>query len=128
MLTFHLSLSLTAIQVVDVAIFYSRRFISSYYAITAVDELVLANTFLAIPPEESKACVQLLAVEDGIIESDELYTVTVDPLIVGDKVDMNISIVILDDDGECQIIVITHIANNNLSWCFFFFRRRAHTE
>ena len=57
-----------------------------------------------IPPEMSEACLELVAVEDEIVENDELFTLAVDTQNSNDVVDGNVSVIVTDNDGKnCKI-------------------------
>ena len=58
------------------------------------------NTMNVIPPGVSEACLQLLAVDDEIVESNELFTAVVEAHDPNDMVDGATSFAILDNDGN----------------------------
>ena len=69
-----------------------------------------------ISPRESKACLLLLAVDDEIVEDNELFTVTVETENPRDTVNGNASIIVSDNDGEdlkVCLLQIAYISNNN---------------
>ena len=71
--------------------------------IIGVHDLILANNTLdstVISPGASKACLLLLAVDDEIVEDNELFTVTVETENPRDTVNGNASIIVSDNDGE----------------------------
>ena len=68
--------------------------------ITGVGDLTLLNNMSTlISPGASKACLLLLAVDDEIVEDNELFTVTVETENPRDTVNGNASIIVSDNDG-----------------------------
>ena len=59
------------------------------------DFMIINNTFV-ITPEVSQACLQFVAIDDTIVESDEELTLTIaaEDVTVG-----NVTIAIIDNDG-----------------------------
>lgn len=57
------------------------------------------NASIAIPPGESEACLQLLAADDVIVESEESFTLMVEAVDPSDTVNGNVLISISDNDG-----------------------------
>lgn len=47
----------------------------------------------------SEACLQLLAVDDGIVEDDEVFVITAESDNSNDIATGNVSVNILDNDG-----------------------------
>ena len=65
----------------------------------AVEDIAILNTSIAISPGQSEACIQLLAVDDMIVESEERFTLRVEAADPSDTVNGNVSISISDNDG-----------------------------
>lgn len=53
---------------------------------------------IEIPVGESEICFQLLAVDDEIVESEEEFTLIIQPTNPNDILDGNVTINIIDDD------------------------------
>ena len=53
-----------------------------------------------IPVGVLQACLQLVAVDDNIVEGDEVFIVMVEPFNPGDKINGTTSVIISDNDGE----------------------------
>ena len=61
------------------------------------------NMTSVIPPGASEACVLLLAVEDEVVEDNEVFTITVETADPSDTVNGSTSIVISDNDGKQSV-------------------------
>ena len=70
----------------------------------AISDLTAANVSNIIPPGLSKACLQLLAVDDDIVEGNDIFTVTAEAANTRDLVNGNASITISDNDGKNNMI------------------------
>lgn len=55
-----------------------------------------------IPIGESSVCFQVLAVNDKIIENEEVFTLIVEPFNPNDIIDGNTTLIIVDND--CKLI------------------------
>ena len=53
-----------------------------------------------IPPGDSEACFQLLAVDDETVEDDELFTVVVETGNSNDILNETATIIMSDNDGN----------------------------
>ena len=73
--------------------------INSSYS-TADSDLTAENVSITITPGMSEACFEILAVDDEIVENDEEFVVTAEADNPNDIVNGNVSINILDNDGE----------------------------
>ena len=56
------------------------------------------STVAIIPREENATCFNLLAIDDAIIEDEEVFTITFEALHSNDM-DINATITITDNDG-----------------------------
>ena len=77
-----------------------RTLFSDILLMLAASDLTSNIVSSVIPPEMSEACLELVAVEDEIVENDELFTLTVDTENSNDVVDGNVSVVVMDNDGK----------------------------
>ena len=67
---------------------------------TGENDVTIVNMTSVIPPGVSEACVLLLAVEDEVVEDNEVFTIIVNTEDPSDTVNGSISIVISDNDGK----------------------------
>ena len=64
-------------------------------------------------------CVQVVAIEDGFVESDEEFTIFVEPTNPMDIIGTNTSLVtIIDNDGEDLLVDMHLYINNFATWVF----------
>ena len=77
-----------------------RTLFSDILLMLAASDLTSNIVSSVIPPEMSEACLELVAVEDEIVENDELFTLTVDTENSNDVIDGNVSVVVMDNDGK----------------------------
>ena len=57
------------------------------------------NKTTLIPPGVFEACIQLLAIDDEIIEDDEVFILTIESELPQDRVNGSVSVIISDNDG-----------------------------
>ena len=57
------------------------------------------STVVVISQGEDKSCFELLAIDDDIIEDDELFTIVVEAIHPNDK-GTNTTVTISDNDGQ----------------------------
>ena len=79
---------------------------SSYSA--ADGDLTAENVSITITPGMSEACFEILAIDDEIVENDEEFVVTAKADNLNDIVTGNVSINILDNDGEYHHTLYIH--------------------
>ena len=58
------------------------------------------NMSTVLSPDVFRACIELLAVDDEIVEDDEGFIIIVEAANPRDRVNRNASITILDNDGK----------------------------
>ena len=73
------------------------------YAVNS--DLNILNQSTIIPPGIYEACLELLAVDDEIVEDNELFKVMVNAENPSDMVNGTTMIIILDNDGNHDPIV-----------------------
>ena len=66
---------------------------------TAVGDITAENLTIAFPHGISEVCLQLLAVDDEIVEDDEVFVITFKTNNVNDVVMGTVSVEIVDNDG-----------------------------
>lgn len=66
-----------------------------------IGDIAAENLSITIPSGTSEACLQLLAVDDEIVEVEEVFVITLKAGNVNDVVFGNVSVNILDNDGMC---------------------------
>ena len=71
----------------------------------AISDLTASNVSIIIPPGSSEACLQLLAVDDDLVEGDDVFTITAEAANTRDSVNGNALITILDNDGKNSVII-----------------------
>ena len=71
-----------------------------YSSLSAENEITIVNMTTVIPPGVSEACILVLAVDDEIVESNELFYVTVDMGNPRDTVSGNATLTVADNDGK----------------------------
>ena len=59
----------------------------------------IMSSVIEIPIGESKACIQLEAVDDNIVENEEEFILAVKAINMNDVLDSNTTIFISDNDG-----------------------------
>ena len=64
-----------------------------------VGDVTIMNLSSTVPPGESEGCVQILAVDDEVVEENEVYTVFVQAENANDRVNGSVTIIITDNDG-----------------------------
>ena len=74
--------------------------IYSMIIIDREDLTIVNNISTVISPGASEACLPFLAVDDEIVEDNELFTVTVETENPRDTVNGNASIIVFDNDGN----------------------------
>ena len=62
-------------------------------------DLIVQNMSSVIPPGSSEACLHLEAVDDDIVEDNDIFTITADASQSGDRVNGNVSLTLTDNDG-----------------------------
>ena len=65
----------------------------------------MINEPVEIPIGATKACIRLEAVDDEIIEADEIFILVIETIHSNDSIDGNTTVVISDND--CKITAIT---------------------
>ena len=68
----------------------------------ALDDISVMNVSTIIPPGVYEACIKVLAIDDRIIEGDEIFTVSVEVEDQRDRIDGNATVIISDNDGKLQ--------------------------
>ena len=68
--------------------------------ITTSEDLSAFSQTTFIPVGKFKACLQILATDDGIAENDEVFTITFKATNPKDKVTGSASVTISDNDGK----------------------------
>ena len=68
--------------------------------ITTAEDLSVFSQTTFIPVGKFKACLQILATDDGIAENDEVFTITFNATNPKDRVTGNASVTISDNDGK----------------------------
>ena len=77
------------------------------YIFNIDDEVHPTNSSFVIPPGVSNVCIQLLAVDDDIVEGEEVLIGEVVATNLRDSVNGNVSIVIIDNDGTQSLLNYT---------------------
>ena len=75
---------------------------STYHITLNLDQmdLKIGNNLLLIPPGDKRACFEIEAVDDTVIEDTEIVNITVLPFNLDDRVmDGVVSVTIVDNDG-----------------------------
>ena len=65
-----------------------------------MSDLVMLDMATVIPLEKSEACFTLLAVDDSIVEDNEVFVVTIEALNPNDVINRNLLVMVADDDGK----------------------------
>ena len=66
----------------------------------APSDLILMDLMAVIPPGASETCFQLQAVDDEIVEDNELFMVMVEAVNPNDVINRTALVMITDNDGE----------------------------
>lgn len=69
----------------------------------------MLNQPVEIPAGESKACFQLEAVDDKIIEAEEMLTLVVETVYLNDTVDGNTTVIISDNDCKFRELYLSQL-------------------
>ena len=83
---------------------------------TGKDDLNITNQPVVIPNGVSEACFQLVAVDDGVVESNETFTLVVEATNSNDMVEENTTVVISDNDRK-NITVHIMLSESPRSLC-----------
>ena len=59
-----------------------------------------------IPPGLTRACLQLEAIDDEIVEDNELFMVIIEAVNPSDSVNGTTSLTIYDNDGKCIHVIL----------------------
>ena len=83
---------------------------------TVTGDFNITNQLVAIPVGVSEVCFQLVAVDDVIVESDEMFILVVEATNSNDMVDGNIVVVTISDNDRKDDNVEVH---NHMNECLF---------